>query len=525
MSGQVRRLAIAQLREHFGDLVKRVCEQLFIAPQTLRQLVVSTKMDLSEVQTSLFALLQHNLVKTSGSETQPLYELIVRNILLRARIPKMIHLVSSQLGSTCELIFEQILLHGRCRMSRVMGIIVAYDLTISKKDFVDAFHTLVLKRFIHRIPYGNEKLSPDMMFTMPDECFELLNESGSKRKRGTSVSNGSAGAAGGEDGAPSKKKGRMDGAGPGEDGEDGEAAKDESSEPDAKIYWVANYRQCHRHFRNNWIVDFMTQKLGAKAAGITKTILDLSVDDRNVQTALVSVEQHEILLNLPPSLGVTDGDIDQHLRVMCDDSMGVVRRFGSGYHVNINAAIGIAKRRAVERMIEERFGAKSLRLFRILLEHKHLEQDQLCSLAMTANFKGTRLLLNELFQARMVSVQEVPKQAERVPSRCYYLWSADLESVVKGLVERSYQTQANMKARAAAERLKYQRILAKEPVLNALPENPDEEEDPQVVADRELLQKVKGMLAKLEHAELVADEEVLLLRDFQEERFIDEVPV
>ncbi len=49
MSGQVRRLALAQVKENFGEPVKKVAEKLLIAPQTLRQLVRTTKLELSQV--------------------------------------------------------------------------------------------------------------------------------------------------------------------------------------------------------------------------------------------------------------------------------------------------------------------------------------------------------------------------------------------------------------------------------------------------------------------------------------------
>ncbi len=46
-----------------------------------------------------------------------------------------------------------------------------------------------------------------------------------------------------------------------------------------------------------------------------------------------------------------------------------------------------------------------------------------------------------------------------------------------------------------------------------------------MVADRNELRKVKQMIEKLEFAELLADEEVIILSDFDEQKFADAAAV
>lgn len=53
----------------------------------------------------------------------------------------------------------------------------------------------------------------------------------------------------------------------------------------------------------------------------------------------------------------------------------------------------------------------------------------------------TKTKLNQLFQHKMIKLQEIPKQADRAASRCVFLWSVDLNAVGALLLERAYKAQ------------------------------------------------------------------------------------
>ena len=50
-------------------------------------------------------------------------------------------------------------------------------------------------------------------------------------------------------------------------------------------YWVVNYTQFLRHFRNNWIVEHIAHKLNKQSGEITKVLLDEFLLDERRQSA------------------------------------------------------------------------------------------------------------------------------------------------------------------------------------------------------------------------------------------------
>ena len=52
-------------------------------------------------------------------------------------------------------------------------------------------------------------------------------------------------------------------------------------------------------------------------------------------------------------------------------------------------------------------------------------------------------------------------QADRVPSKCVYLWKCDMNRVVTLVLHRCYKAQANLGARTARERAQHRSIRAK----------------------------------------------------------------
>ena len=62
----------------------------------------------------------------------------------------------------------------------------------------------------------------------------------------------------------------------------------------------------------------------------------------------------------------------------------------------------------LESIVRERFGSKHLRLFRLLLLKKHLEQKQISDMALIPN-KETKEMLYSLLAEQFVSLQVIEK--------------------------------------------------------------------------------------------------------------------
>lgn len=59
-------------------------------------------------------------------------------------------------------------------------------------------------------------------------------------------------------------------------------------------------------------------------------------------------------------------------------------------------------------------------------------------------------------------MQEVPKQADRVPSKCVYVWACDMNRITTMVLFQCYKAQANLSARVAVERKAYKLLRAKQ---------------------------------------------------------------
>tara|TARA_R110002050_G_scaffold220573_3_gene356411 strand:- start:90 stop:497 length:408 start_codon:yes stop_codon:yes gene_type:complete len=66
--------------------------------------------------------------------------------------------------------------------------------------------------------------------------------------------------------------------------------------------------------------------------------------------------------------------------------------------------------------------------------------------------KDTREALYKMLAAQFVYLQEVPKGADRIPSRTFYLWSVDLKVLVRKLIDDLRLIMRNLLLRGRTER-------------------------------------------------------------------------
>jgi DNA-directed RNA polymerase III subunit RPC3 len=87
--------------------------------------------------------------------------------------------------------------------------------------------------------------------------------------------------------------------------------------------------------------------------------------------------------------------------------------------------LGIVCRRLRQRILEaatrEWHGQQGVRLMRLLLSTGKLEEKQISKFALMG-MKDVRTLLAAMSNDMLVSIQEIPKTADRAPSRTFYLW-------------------------------------------------------------------------------------------------------
>uniref|UniRef100_A0A8C3GH76 DNA-directed RNA polymerase III subunit RPC3 n=1 Tax=Cairina moschata TaxID=8855 RepID=A0A8C3GH76_CAIMO len=405
------------LREHFGEIVERVGALLVRAgAQPLRMLVGDTGLSLEQVKKALCVLLQHNLAtfqlpKRGGVE----YEARAERVLRILRYPRYIYAAKTLYGDTGELLVEELLLNGKMTMSAAVRK-VADRLTETMEDgrtmeYADVSSTFVRLADTHLVqrcpllpepPQGPPGPAPTLvldekeMYTVP-----RLNLTGrGKRRRSCEEEE--------EEGEPRAKKQKADG---------------EGSEPppeDDGIYWQVNLERFHQHFRDQAIVSAVANRMDQTSSEIVRTMLRMSeVTTASGAPYTQPLSSNEIFRSLPAGYNISKQVLDQYLTLLADDPLEFVGKSGDSgggmYTVNLHKALTSLATATLESIVEERFGSRCARIFRLLLRKKHLEQKQVEDFAMIPA-KEAKEMLYRMLSENFVALQEPPNGHQELPN-------------------------------------------------------------------------------------------------------------
>ncbi|OCB84153.1 hypothetical protein A7U60_g8829 [Sanghuangporus baumii] len=167
------------------------------------------------------------------------------------------------------------------------------------------------------------------------------------------------------------------------------------------------------------------------------------------------------------------------------------------------------RRRILEAVARERYGDEAVRVIRLLLDNGKMGGDQIAKAAMMAA-TAVRPLLSLLSAESLISIQEVPKGADRNPQRTIYLWYVDLQKAYTVLLGNFYKTLYNIETRRRAEKddTAVRAVLEKS-------ERSDVREDPSLLSrfEREVLRAWEERRDKLTILEMRVEEAVFILRD------------
>ena len=131
-------------------------------------------------------------------------------------------------------------------------------------------------------------------------------------------------------------------------------------------------------------------------------------------------------------------------------------------------------------LIEEQYGSIPRRLIKIVVDKRKVDEKQLAKVAMLRQ-KDVRIALMQLHSAGVVDMQEVPRTADRLPSRSFYLWYHDAKRAQDVVVRQFYAAIVKALQRLMAERRARMRLLQKVTLLQAssshMPLTPSERTD------------------------------------------------
>jgi len=509
--------------EHFGELVNKVSSFLIQSGRrNLRDICKETQVSKEEVKKALTILIKHNIVSFARSDTSaaPEYFTNVNNILKRKRYPKYVYGAKQKFGDVAELVVETLLLNGSDILSRVSKIVAerlddeSGEVKPDEELVVRKCKDLIEGHFLIRVKDPNA-IDAEAVEAEEDEQFVVPQGIGVKRKiTGTTKKKGEGG---------EEKKMRMD----------DDAVKDDFEYEDEGVYWHINFERFDMMFLDQMIVTATSERVDISASKIVSTMLKMTEAERTLATANTrSIAMYDIMKKLSTVPKLEQQELHQYLQLLSDETTGgfvmkTDESSGGMYCVDIKKSIELICQSACSTVVQERFGSKACRVFRLLIQKKLLEQKQIGELAMIP-FKEVKELLYKLFEERFLKIQEVSKVSDYAPSHSYYLFGVDMGQVSRLLLNRCYQAIGNLMIRRKSEMEEHKRLLEKnekiESILAALSSsNEDAEQEQQVIqeleelitpTEKQQLEKLKIDLARLEKGEIQVEETVFILQNY-----------
>ncbi|XP_066577113.1 DNA-directed RNA polymerase III subunit RPC3 [Amia ocellicauda] len=526
MTEQEVRVCGLLLQEMFGAVVERVGTHLLRgSQQTLRAIAAETGTPLHLVKKAVCVLVQQGMCVFSSvgpPRGGVQYAVSVDAVMRRLRFPRYIYTAKALYGDAGELLVEELLQHGHMTMSRAVRT-VADRLTSSMEagrcvelsEVAAAFSRLVETHFLQRCPSVDETITdapgpgsaptltdcPAQRYTLPRVSF-----TGAGKRRRSSED---------REGETRPKRARLD-------------TPDIEDAEDAGVYWQVNFERFHHHFRDQAIVGAVASKLDQTSSEIVRTMLRMSeVMSPPGAACTQPLSANEIFRALPPGYSISRPVLDQYLSLLVDDPMEFVGRSGDSgggmFVINLHRALASLARAALESIVQERFGSRSARIFRLLLRKRHLEQKQVEDFAMIPA-KEAKEMLYTLLSHNLVQLQEIPKTPDHAPSRTFFLYTVNLLPTARMLLQHCYKTVANLIERRLFETKENKRLLEKsqrvEAILASLQATGAETaqlaevEDMVTAPERQQLDALRHHVNKLDSSENQVDETIFLLESY-----------
>lgn len=425
------------------------------------------------------------------------------------RYPQYIYCAKTLYGDAAELVTEELLQNGQMLMSRVVENVTnklnealtnaghpQIASTFVQEKFTCLVNTHFLKRCKTKKDGENDELSEES-----EELFKIPVAGTRKRRHSTDTN------------SIVPKKMRI-------------TDSPEKEDPfDDGIFWKVNVDRFHQYLRDQIMISAIASKIDRKAGEVLRTVLRVSeLRSDPYSTVTNAVTLTEIFNSLPKDFGLTRKLLEIYLSMISEDSTGFISKVdesgGGMYVVNIYKALAQIATSHLETVVLERFGSKCLRIFRVLLLKKHLEQKQIEDFAMISAKEAKELLYN-MFSQNFITTTEISKTPDHAPSRTFYLFKVDIHKLAQLVLERSYKALSNAMVRKDSELSEHRRLLDKQERVDAIVasieqaggDQTQKEEIEQSITptERDQIITVKRISQMLEQSEIQIDDTIFVL--------------
>ncbi|KAF5372865.1 hypothetical protein D9758_001710 [Tetrapyrgos nigripes] len=477
---------------HFGPHSATVANALLQKGRlSFVQLLKYTKLKPKTLRSCLLVLIQHNILWHTTEDTVEILEFNVDECLIRLRFGTFVYTADEQFGSQASEIIQLVLDHGKLTPPQILQQLVPSSSSSSKTKSV---YAQALHRLDKLIQYETEEKAKISGFPTARQLREAKETAWARLKREEEEAEKS-----GLKPRPSKSKPKAKTkASMKRKIIDNDEDKDDESDTivDDTIHFRVNPDKFAVHLRNELIVKAARERFNEGAALVVRAALKLTengqIDVReaksepisisNIALHLSSAEDLEILhsgliyssssSSSKKSLPSSTTCIKDYIGMLsCADnptpqgraqaflsftrsSSGASSSAGGGkIQIDFDIIAKRLRRKLLETVTKEKFGAEGLRIVRLLLDGGKMDEKQITSQTLMPP-PTVRPLLTSLSSTplQLISTYPVPKTTDRNPTRTIYLWYVDLAKAYEGIVEGMIRTLGKIGARREVER-------------------------------------------------------------------------
>ena len=287
-----------------------------------------------------------------------------------------------------------------------------------------------------------------------------------------------------------------------------------------------NFSRYNLHLRSVEVIKYTRLFVNDNAASVMDIILKLSLDNDSdclllrtskkisLSAVLHALKTGKVKLELPiygsniaSTTNEQAGALNQYLDSLNGSQVGFLTKADGDFKVDFNSIVSHMRSNAIESYILDRFGERSMKLFRALSSSKILDEQGISKLTMVPQ-KEAREKLFQLFLNGFIEMQEVPRSQDRAPGRTIFCWRSS-ESVYENQLQKLYKSILNLRQRRFQEKGKIKILLEKM-------DRSDVVNDPSLLSnhERETFKRYESMLQRIVSYEIQLDNIIQVLKDF-----------
>ncbi|RIA83314.1 RNA polymerase III subunit RPC82-domain-containing protein [Glomus cerebriforme] len=527
------RLCCYIIRDDFGPIIEEVAKVLL---QKGRLPLVSiskfSRQSISKTRECLFVLIQHNLVywaeTREGSRNSIHYSIEQNEVLARLNFGIYVKYANEWVRHRgADEITYYMLLTGKGTFNGFIE-----DRNISKrtnkyKELKMTFKKIVERRYLSPVRITDSKSAQDKASEAEQrELAKVTNFIPTKKQMAEVKAKLAAVTDDDNIATGSKRKINFDSIERPTKQQKGEDPIDENQ------YYRVNYEKFNAKSRNRQIVEFVKTRINQSSSIIAKVILDIIDDEKPNDMESYAISAQRIIRSVPiektdlfnqqmqsARRGVTrEILIKQYLDYLVEND-DILRKkdenMGGTYTVRYHEIHESLKKEIFEDVIMEKYGFKGLRIVRLLYEKGKLDEKAIINLTLM-NPLEVRQKLTELMSGGFVQIQEVPRSADRAPSRTFYLWDIDYKRCYDVLLNNYYHTLANIHQVRFDYESGASRLLEKKEKEDALRQL-NKSSNIQLLneAERKKLHELEQILTQLDTVQLRIVQNIMLFRKYK----------